>query len=424
MANIKDYIIEKDEILKNPIKPKSESKSQVPIRLYTLIYENNTDFIIKRTTKTTEKDFVFLVSQDLFYINDVKKDVKVTMNKKNISTFFSDANKSNCDFNFQKVQYIDSETPIYHYNILEQILLDEKLRIIISNNFYNEFLQIAKSISYYESDVKILISTYLKHDKKSFMYCLNNGLENLLEVSCALTIKRMFGYNNMLHFIKCYKNSQVELKSIGAYPLYKVNLYGEDAGYNSELLRLENISFKAESFIEYITYGFKSQGNLPVINTIRDYYYDYLDMENSMYDTIKNKYPKYLKTEHDKTTYKYNLNKEYFQDKKMLTIANEYLDLGYSNKKYTIILPKYTADIVKEGVNQSNCVASYVKRILDEKCFIVFMRETDSIEESLVTIEIQDNEIMQCKGYNNRNITDEERKFIKEWAKKKNLKFD
>ena len=58
VVTIKDYIIDIDS---------TATKNSTT---YEVVLENNTDFIIKRWTRTTERELVILVSKGLYYIKD------------------------------------------------------------------------------------------------------------------------------------------------------------------------------------------------------------------------------------------------------------------------------------------------------------------------------------------------------------------
>lgn len=85
-----------------------------------------------------------------------------------------------------------------------------------------------------------------------------------------------------------------------------------------------------------------------------------------------------------------------------------------------MIVPKATKDIIDEGIKLSHCVASYIDRIIRKECMIVFLRE--DVEENLITVEIKKECITQAKGYLNRNLTEQESKWLNIYAKAKNLK--
>lgn len=137
---------------------------------------------------------------------------------------------------------------------------------------------------------------------------------------------------------------------------------------------------------------------------------------------LSEKYPKSLKLMHDILTMNYNSmvkesNKKAF-DEMYEDWKNKY---EYHDDKFSIIAPKTPNDIVLEGSNQSNCVASYVDSVRDKKCVILFLRRTKMQEMSEVTLEIRGNKLVQAKSFANHSINKEHKEFLETWAKKKNI---
>lgn len=64
----------------------------------------------------------------------------------------------------------------------------------------------------------------------------------------------------------------------------------------------------------------------------------------------------------------------------------------------------------------NHCVASYIKRVVDGECLIYFLRKTEEIETSLVTVEVRNKAIVQAKGLHNRHINAKEHKALSEFA--------
>ena len=89
-----------------------------------------------------------------------------------------------------------------------------------------------------------------------------------------------------------------------------------------------------------------------------------------------------------------------------------------SYKNYMFIYPRCVDDIKDEAAQQNNCVASYIDRVLDGKCHILFLRNKDSIDKSLVTLEVRHNEIVQAKRKFNYAVSAEEQEAIDEWNKR------
>ena len=85
--------------------------------------------------------------------------------------------------------------------------------------------------------------------------------------------------------------------------------------------------------------------------------------------------------------------------------------------EYAFIYPKCVQDIKDEAVSQNNCVASYIQRVLDGECHILFLRKKDSLDKSLVTIEVRNNKIVQAKRRFNYPVSSEEQDVIDKWDK-------
>ena len=130
-------------------------------------------------------------------------------------------------------------------------------------------------------------------------------------------------------------------------------------------------------------------------------------------------YSSYLKQTHDITSRNYQIKVE---SEKEEIFASRYKDFKpYKTEDYIIIAPKETKDLQEEGSRLNHCVASYIKRVIDGQCLIYFLRKQDKQEESLITLEVKDNAIVQVKGSHNRRPSDEERKALEQFAKDRKL---
>ena len=74
--------------------------------------------------------------------------------------------------------------------------------------------------------------------------------------------------------------------------------------------------------------------------------------------------------------------------------------------------------MIDESKQQNNCVRTYAERIANKECDIYFMRLTSNVNQSLVTVEVQKNKIVQKKTKNNNKTTLEQNKFLDLWEKK------
>lgn len=131
-------------------------------------------------------------------------------------------------------------------------------------------------------------------------------------------------------------------------------------------------------------------------------------------------YSAYLKQTHDICARNHSIMVEEAQEQ---VFQNVYKDIKpVKLGEYTLLPPQTTKEVQQEGDNLNHCVASYIKRIIDGKCLIMFLRKV--IDQSLVTVEIRDGRIAQARGASNRAPSPEEKDALLQYAKKANLKYD
>jgi len=149
---------------------------------------------------------------------------------------------------------------------------------------------------------------------------------------------------------------------------------------------------------------------------------DYIRMATKLEQEYE-KYPKSLKKEHDITLMNYNVQKNEMKKKDFQEAveSEDYKRLEYKRKDYSIVTPKEMQDLIKEGSELSHCIASYVQSVIDKRCQILFMRNTNDIDKPYVSIEVRNGNIRQVRGFANRATRKDEKDFIKEWASKKGL---
>lgn len=149
---------------------------------------------------------------------------------------------------------------------------------------------------------------------------------------------------------------------------------------------------------------------------------DYINMSTKMEQEFE-KYPRSLKKEHDLAQMNYKVQMDEIRKKEFMRIVGEkeYKNLEYSGKEFSIITPKEMSDLIKEGDQLSHCISSYINAISEGKCRILFLRQTDRLEDPLVSIEVRNDNIRQARGYANRRVKNEEKNFIKKWAESKGL---
>lgn len=182
--------------------------------------------------------------------------------------------------------------------------------------------------------------------------------------------------------------------------------------YSSFYTLIKEFNYNPVSLLKYmdnlITYEALDLRNIP-----RELY-DYARMMRGISPKYE-KYPKNFLTTHKIASRNYQRLMEKFKEEIYTNRIDTTMEWKYKDFKF--IYPKCSQDIKDEAVQQSNCVASYIKRVIDGECHILFLRHSSCENESLVTIEVKDNKVVQAKGKYNRDVTAEEQDVIDRYNK-------
>lgn len=127
------------------------------------------------------------------------------------------------------------------------------------------------------------------------------------------------------------------------------------------------------------------------------------------------KYPRHFLTTHKIASRNYNRLKHKFEEDKFNKRIN--VEMEHTFGDFRFIYPKCIQDIKDESVQMSNCVSSYVQKVIDGHCDILFLRHKDSPDKSLVTIEVRDNKIVQALQRYNHPLTKEQQEIVDKWNK-------
>lgn len=133
-------------------------------------------------------------------------------------------------------------------------------------------------------------------------------------------------------------------------------------------------------------------------------------------------YSSYLSQTHALTSRNYNIHLNEIQEKQFNDAYAGYRKYTSRNGEYTIIRPKNSDDIKREGSEQNHCVGSYINRVLKGECLILFLRKSDDLDTPVITIEIAKDKICQARGHNNRDLTVVEMNVLTEFAASRHYK--
>jgi hypothetical protein len=357
-----------------------------------------------------------------------KRVIEITINNKKV-----DSNKKNITRFFRRVS-------------MEDFL---KVATIEENNAFFRFVcnYLCESNNDYYNIGEALLVCFEKPVYELFYF---SGFNNLLR---SIYIHKQFSVSNKTkphEILGVPKIVMPYLKKVNSiYPerIEKINyLYNLIGGNNLrnmlqifvEESSLDNLFLSYDNIIElyeehqykdltklslYITREVKLQQGITSPSEASRYLLDYIKMSKRMGHKHE-KYPKSLKKVHDIALMNYKTIEDENKKESFIKVvsSDDYKRLVYKGENYSIVSPKTPTDLILEGDALSHCVASYVDDVINNRCKIYFMRKNDSLEQSLMTIDLRDNKyIRQFRGFANRKPTREEELFLYEWASKMDL---
>lgn len=257
---------------------------------------------------------------------------------------------------------------------------------------------------------------------KNFKYTINDIPKGLIKLCKERKIKLS---NNFLDYYKVNPDAHLlaynlEYMSLTDNNIYEILAY-ENHDYNHETREydywsyynklINEYGYTAKALLLYLDYLKTYEALDDVDGTLREVY-DYAKMMKLISNKF-DKYPRNFLTSHRIACRNYNRLKQEFSESIFKKRTDKSLEYSYGDYKF--IYPNTTQEIKDEAVQQNNCVASYIQKVIDGNCHILFMRRKDNIENSLVTIEVRNNIIVQAKGKFNRDTTSDEQEAINKW---------
>lgn len=407
---------------KNIAMPVSVDKIKSKEYQYSIEISSGADVVIKKKTSRTTTYLALLATQGIMYIydekNNTKKEIKTDTILKN---FFNNKVVNDIVLEEKYFSYLSKDIRKSElttlFNLFKYIQEFHCLREIIRKQIYafafNSFFEYRLKSSLLETEELFIKNKNMFSILKNYT---GKEIPNGQDLNSFLNISRTiqcliddFGVDNTKYFIENVEN------------VHMVLLDSQFMHFGQNIKQF-NLDFKRA--VEYFYTDIPKQGyTKPPFIT----YKDTMECQRNFYGKIKNKYPKYLETEHDFVVNKINEKqniKEYSEE--FINIMENVDDYSYKNRtdQYIILMPEKPEDLIEEGSFLQHCVAVYVPKVAKEECVIVFMREYDMPEVPYLTIEISPNkEIIQIEGMNKRHeLLKDEIEFIKKWADKKDLK--
>lgn len=276
---------------------------------------------------------------------------------------------------------------------------------IVSNKFSYSIGDIPKGlIKLCQTHSIILSDTFLKFYKENpDAYLL---AYNLQPEYTSLTDRNVYDILSHESSVKEYYGERT-----WEYRWVKISTFNKlmsDFGYTAKALLMYIDCLKTYEAIEDM--GF-------LINEI----YDYASMMHRISHKF-DKYPRHFLTTHQIASRNYNRLKEQFVEEDFKKRIDEGMEKTFGD--YCFIYPKCTQDIKDEAVQQNNCVASYIKKVIDGESHILFLRKKEQPDKSLVTIEVRNGKIVQALQRFNHPLTDEQQEVVDKWNKWYSKKYE
>lgn len=298
---------------------------------------------------------------------------------------------------------------------------------------YIPFKQYAKK---YKIDLYELLRGLYKYSQ--IEYLIKLGLSHIVDYICYHGDYIFnFASNNIKKFLRlngeyykyCLKTNPTMVEYDILRELQQMKIRPNKR--NLEFQSFFGYLYEKDMLLEYITYKSLQNYYYKVLKTkenLKDYA-DYLECAIELkYDLTNTKYlkPKNFKLAHDMAFMK----RESIKNKALYSAVKKqckkYLKLSYENKNYSIVMPTKAEDIIQEGIDNKNCVGTYLGRIKNGNSIICFVRHTNDLSKSFYTLELNPKtlNIVQCRGFNNDRTPEEDnvQHFVKKWRKEVVLK--
>ena len=197
----------------------------------------------------------------------------------------------------------------------------------------------------------------------------------------------------------------METENISDYAKWDIADYLIPNNYWNSGKLLNERKYNIRALMNYVDYLCTFEGLEASSSIVREIG-DYANMMHQISEKYE-KYPRYFLSTHKIAVRNYNrLKREFSEQLFQKHIKPEY-EITYGDYKF--FYPKCTQDIKDEAVQQNNCVASYIDKVIEGKCDILFLRKKDAPNKSVVTVEVQNGEIVQALQAYNQSCNEEQR---------------
>lgn len=422
VIGIKDYV----NMAKVSITPEEKEKKERAAREYIkptidVEYQDIVDYVLVRKTKRTTTRLMVLMSQGKVCI--AKGNEVVDANHDGINKFFTGYMSD--DFGLQKCKWHKRTNRNEICGIVDalsdEVISETLVQLCRYGIIQFSFSRSGWSSSYHNMREIVIafkpIMSLAKQLAKTGKTYQISDIHAQINMNSQLA---KFGGSDLAN----YFNEKFADSSLASFhnPSVRSYYYNIDANKGIIQQTMEMANVDGRRFVDYLLFDIPAQG-LSLTSDLYRTIFDYYNMQKQLYGKVKEKYSDHLRTDHDIVAMKHRLNKEIIQSRCFHNVSEKATDYEYEDGNYCIVVPKESSELVEEGVALNHCVASYIDKMANGGCVIVFLRLKETPDVSYYTIEVVGNRIVQVRGIHNCSMPGDspERKFLEKWAIKKGL---
>lgn len=138
---------------------------------------------------------------------------------------------------------------------------------------------------------------------------------------------------------------------------------------------------------------------------------DYAGMSAKLGDGIL--CPRDLATAHDRAQERLKAEEDAAMRRAFVSVMSGAADrLRYERDGFLVVAPSMPDEIIAEGRALRTCVGSYVGRVAEGSCLILFVRAADDPDTPLYTMEVRGRRVVQLRGHGNSDPPPDVRAFV------------
>lgn len=382
------------------------------------------------------RSFKYSIASDNSKVNIILKEEVIIPLLEDAEIIHHYSNKENNKFHshsyimdsIDKVNASEFIQTFYEIDIEVPFSLSTMRRYALSNAGFEVILRTARPkdliiLASISCEKSVPIHKMLKVTKEEYNAIIEKDcLEEFIWVKETLPTDKKYFANTMeiIDYLDNCKNWEEDLEfySINHHDLYK-NLLQNYLGLSWRGWKNFSEYYSFGKFCNYVITETINQGFTNIDNfcsTLRDYIQMCVDIGFTPHF-----YTTSLALTHNVASRNHKIVVTEEQEQLFKSRYEEFESFEF--EEYVIIAPSKSEDIKNEGSTLNHCVASYIKDVLDGKTCIYFLRLKKKYTESLVTVEVKNEAVVQARGIHNRDLSIKEEEALRAFCADRKLAY-